>query len=352
MEQVARLGVDLAKRVIQVHGVDNDGRTVLRRCLPRDRFVEFMVQLPPCVVAMEACGGAHHWARKLLVMGHVVKLIAAQFVTPYRKGGPSGKNDAADAEAICEAASRPSMRYVPAKSAQQQGIATLHRLRQGWVEERTAMGNRLRGLLAEFGLVMPLRMESLRQIPTMLEDADNEIPGIARLALMSGYEHLQELTHRISDIDRQIELLARSDSRAQRLMAIPGIGPITATAVVAAVGSAHEFKCSRQFAAWLGLTPRQRSSGGKTVLGSITKRGDAYVRMLLIRGAHAALLTAARRVDRVSQWVLGLNARLGWRKTLVALANKNARIIWALLTTGQAFDSNHISVDAAHAAST
>lgn len=342
MEQVSRLGVDLAKRVVQLHGVNLQDRTVLRRSVSVSRFAEFMVHMPPCVVAMEACSTAHYWARKLTSMGHTVKLIAPHFVAPYRKGGVSGKNDAADAEAICEAVGRPSMRFVPIKTVEQQGIATLHRMRQGWIEERTALINRLRGLLAEFGLSLPQRVEALNEIPQLLEDASNELPGAARRVLSAGWEHLQLLNHRVNDVERQVEQHAKHDERAARIMALPGVGPITASALIAAIGDAHEFKNARQFAAWLGLTPRQNSSGGKTQLGSITKRGDAYVRMLLILGARSALMTATRRTDRVSRWLLDLQARLGWRKALVALANKHARIIWALLRRNEPFDLNHV----------
>jgi len=205
MEQVSRLGVDLAKRVIQLHGVDRLERPVLGRAISIDRFAEFMIRMPPCVVAMEACSTAHFWARKLSAMGHSVKLIAPQFASPYRKGGPSGKNDAADAEAICEAAGRPSMRFVPAKTLEQQGVATLHRMRQGWVEERTASINRLRALLAEFGLSLPQRVEALGQIPELLEDASNELPGAARVVLSAGWEHVKLLGIRVAEVERQIE---------------------------------------------------------------------------------------------------------------------------------------------------
>lgn len=342
MEQVSRLGIDLAKRVVQLHGVGLHERPVLRRSVSVVRLAEFMVRMPPCVVAMEACSTAHWWARRFAAMGHTVKLIAPQFVAPYRKGGASGKNDAADAEAICEAAGRPSMRYVPAKTVEQQSVATLHRMRQGWIEERTALINRMRGLLAEFGLSLPQRVEALRQIPELLEDAGNELPGAARCVLAAGWEHLQLLGQRVGAVERQIEQHARTDERAARIMELPGVGPITASALIAAVGDAHEFRNARQFAAWLGLTPRQNSSGGKTQLGAITKRGDGYVRMLLILGARSALMTAARRTDRVSRWLRDLEARLGWRKALVALANKHARIIWVLLRRNDALDLNHV----------
>jgi transposase len=342
MEQIVRLGVDLAKRVIQLHGVDAGERVVLRRAVPADRLAEFIVQLPPCVIAMEACSTAHHWARRFAGFGHTVRLIAPQFVTPYRKGGVSGKIDAADAEAICEAASRPSMRFVPTENLQQQSVMTLHRMRQGWIEERTALINRLRGLLAEFGLNLPQRTAALKCIPDILEDATNEVPGAARAALMAGWQHLGLINERVVAFDRQIRAHAKADEGARRIMALPGVGSLTASALIAAVGDARDFKTSRQFAAWLGLTPSQNSSGGKMQLGRITKRGDGYVRMLLIIGARSALLTAPRRSDRISRWLVDLRAKVGWRKALVALANKHARIIWNLLTKKEGFVVDHI----------
>jgi len=291
---------------------------------------------------MEACSTAHHWARKLTALGHTVRLIAPQFVAPYRKGGTSGKNDAADAEAICEAASRPTMRFVPTKNVHQQGIMTMHRMRQGWIEEKTALINRLRGLLAEFGLPLPQRTAALKRIPELLEDASNEMPGIARAALMAGWQHLGVINERIAELDCRIREHAKMDESARRIMELPGVGALTASAVIDAVGDGREFKNSRQFAACLGLTPSQSSSGGKVQLGRITKRGDGYVRMLLIMGAHSALLTASRRTDRISRWLIELQAKVGWRKALVALANKHARIIWSLLTKKEAFVVDHL----------
>ncbi|MEB2499834.1 IS110 family transposase [Burkholderia cenocepacia] len=342
MEAVSRMGVDLAKRVIQLHCVDRQEHVILRRSIPTERFAEFMSRLQPCDVAMEACASAHHWARKLTAMGDSVRLIAPQFVAPYRKGGARCKNDAADAEAICEAAARPTMRFVQVKTVEQQGIATLHRMRQGWLEERTALINRLRGLLAEFGITIPQRIEALRRIPEILEDANNELPGITRGALYAAWEHLKVLDERMREVDRQIEQHAKQDDRASRIMALPGVGPITASALIAAVGNAREFKNGRQFAAWLGLAPRQNSSGGKSQLGSITKRGDSYLRMLLVLGARSALMTAGRRTDRLSRWLQEVQGRLGWQKALVALANKHARIIWALLTRDESFRPDHV----------
>lgn len=342
MDKLVRLGIDLAKRVIQLHGVDACERVVVRRSLSVDKLAEFMVQIPPCLVAMEACGTAHHWARKFTTFGHKVRLIAPQFVAPYRKGGASGKNDAADAEAICEAASRPTMRFVPIKDVHQQGVMTMHRMRQGWIEERTALINRMRGLMAEFGLSLPQRTAALQRIPDLLEDASNEMPGTVRVVLMEGWRHLAVINDRVVELDREIRSQVKNDEHARRIMEIPGVGALTASALVSAVGEAREFRSARQFAAWLGLTPRQNSSGGKTQLGSITKRGDGYIRMLLINGARSALLTAPRRADRISRWLVELEAKVGWRKALVALANKHARIIWNLLRKKERFVPNHV----------
>jgi transposase len=252
-------------------------------------------------------------------------------VAPYRK---SGKNDGNDAEAICEAVLRPNMRFVPVKSAEQQALLSLHRVRQGFVEERTATVNRIRGLLAEFGAVLPNRVIEVRRGAAR---AAESLPGLARHAIEDLLEHLRALDARISAYERELEQLARSSEAATRLMAINGVGPMTALATVASVGAAHEFANGRQFAAWLGLVPRQWSTGGKTRLGHITRRGDAYLRTLLILGARAMLQRAAHRTDKLSRWALAVRARCGYHKAVVAVAAKNARIIWALLASGSTF---------------
>ncbi|MGH6629722.1 MAG: IS110 family transposase, partial [Burkholderiales bacterium] len=280
---------------------------------------------------MEACSGAHDWARRFQALGHTVRIMASRFVAPYRK---SGKNDGNDAEAICEAVCRPNMRFVPVKSAEQQAVLSLHRVRQGFVEERTATINRIRGLLAEFGVVLPGRAVEVRRGAARAAEG---LPALARHAIEDLLEHLRALDERISAYERELEHLARANEAATRLMTIVGVGPITALATVASVGPAHEFANGRQFAAWLGLVPRQWSTGGKTRLGHITKRGDAYLRTLLIMGARAALQMAARRTDKLSRWALALKARCGYHKAVVAIAAKNARIIWALLARGTTF---------------
>jgi transposase len=334
---VARVGVDLAKRVIQVHAVDAGGRVVAAKALQRSAFMVWCGQLPHgCLIAMEACSGAHHWARKLTTMGFDARLIAAHFVAPYRMQGRSGKNDANDAAAICEAASRPMMRFVPMKSPEQQAMLAVHRLREGYKEERTACINRIRGLLAEFGLVFA-------QSPEVIEDATNELPAMARLALQQAHLHWVELESHVAWCDERIAAHLRLDEQAKTAAKLCGIGPVTASALVASVGDFKQFKSAGQFGAWLGLVPKQNSSGGKTTLGSITKRGDDYLRTLLIQGARSAVMTAGKRTDRISQWLVQLVARIGWQKAVVALANKNARILWAVLSKGQKFDPNYVS---------
>ena len=329
MEQITTVGIDLAKNVFSLHGVDAVGKTVLRRTVRRDRLVETVASLSPCLIGMEACSGAHEWGRRFERHGHTVRLMAPKFVAPYRR---SGKNDGNDAEAVCEAVSRPSMRFVPVKSAEQQALLALHRVRYGFVVERTAIINRLRGLMAEFGVVLPLRAVTVRRQAAQAAEA---LPQLARGAIGDLLEQLRALDERIEAYDRQIEQQAKLSEPAQRLMAIRGIGATTALAIVATVGNAREFKNGRQFAAWIGLVPNQHSTGGKPRLGHISKRGDSYLRNLLVQGARSVLHTAAGREDRLSRWVLKLQDRRGYYRTLVAIANKNARIAWALLARDQ-----------------
>jgi transposase len=338
--------VDLAKQVIQVHAVDAQGRVVLARAIKRDRFEGWCAQLPTgCVVAMESCSGAHHWARRLSSLGLQPRVIAAHLVSPYRMEGRRGKNDANDAAAVCEAAARPTMRFVLVKSAQQQAVLSVHRLREGYKEERTACINRIRGLLAEFGVIVAQTPQVLRrQLPEVLEDATNELPALARLALQRAQLQWLELECHIAWCDERIQAHVRSDEMARTATQLCGVGPITASALVASVGDLRQFKSAAQFGAWLGLVPSQNSSGGKASLGRITKRGDDYLRTLLIQAAKSAVMTAHKRSDRISQWVVQLTARVGWQKAVVALANKNARILWAVLSRGQRFDADHRSV--------
>jgi transposase len=331
--KVTTVGLDLAKSVFTVHGVDERSNTVLRKSVGRAKLLELFAQLPVCVVGMEACSGAQHWARELRKLGHDPRIMAAEFVEPYRRGG---KNDANDAAAICEAVSRPQMHFVALKSVEQQAVVAVHRLRQGLVEERTALANRLRGLLTEYGVVVGVGLDRLRRaLPEILEDGDNGIPGIAREVFADVGQQLRELDARIAAYDRRIAALARASAPVQRLMKIEGVGPVTATALVAAVGDAKVFRSGRQFAAWLGLTPRQHSTGGKQRLGAMTKHGDVYLRTLLIHGARAVLRVTPKRSDAKSRWAESLRRRRPDNVAAVALAAKHARIIWALLARAQ-----------------
>ena len=341
---VVRVGVDLSKRVYQVHAVDRSGRVLMAKPFAPDRFFAWCAELPAgCLVAMEACGGAHHVGRRLRLLGLDARLIAGHFVSPYRMAGKSGKNDANDAAAICEAAGRPHMRFVPIKTAEQQGQLSVHRLREGFKAERTALINRIRGLLAEFGLVFPQSPEALRKVlADVVEDGSNEITGIARMVLQRAHLHWIDLDLQMAWYEQRIAAHARSDPRAAKAAELHGIGPIGASALVASVGDFKQFASAKQFGAWLGLVPSQNSTGGKASLGRITKRGDDYLRMLLIQGAKSAVMTAGKRNDRISQWLLRLKERAGWQKAVVALANKNARILWAVLTRGDGFDRNHV----------
>jgi len=327
---IKRIGIDLAKQVFQVHGVDHHEKSVLRKQLRRNQMLNYFAKLSPCLIGIEACSSSHYWARQLLKLGHTVKLIAPQFVKPYVKGN---KNDANDAEAICEAAARPNMRFVAIKTIEQQDIQAVHRIRSGLVQQRTAKVNQIRGLLAEYGIVVERRVEKLRKaLPLLLEDAENGLSIDFRALLQSLQQDLIALDDRVSEMDKKIQQLASSNATAKRLQQIPGIGPITATALVCSIGDAKQFKRGRDLAAWLGLTPRQHSSGGKGCLLGISKRGDAYIRTLLIHGARAVLKVADKKDDPRSRWIQSLCSRRNKNIAAVALANKNARIVWALLT--------------------
>jgi len=329
MEQITTVGIDLAKSVFSLHAVDGAGRMVFRRTVRRDQLLGVVAGLPPCLIGMEACSGAHEWGRRFQGFGHTVRLMAPKFVIPYRK---SGKNDGNDAEAICEAVTRPNMRFVPVKSAEQQALLAMHRVRQGFIVERTAIINRLRGLMSEFGVVLPLRSVTVRR---QAMEAAEALPALARRAISDLLDQLRVLDERIGGYDWEIEAQAKLSDAARRLMQIRGIGPTTALAIVATVGDAREFRNGRQFAAWIGLVPGQYSTGGKTRLGHISKRGDAYLRNLLVQGARSVLNSAGAHQDRMSRWALELQPRRGYYRTLVAIANKNARIAWALLARNE-----------------
>jgi transposase len=335
--KLMRVGVDLAKNVIQVHGVDRNENPVWRRRLTRSNWLRVMLETvePGCQIGMEACAGAHYWARKLQERGYTVKLIAPQFVKPYVQ---SNKNDANDAEAICEAMSRPKMRFVALKTIEQQDVQAVHRIRRGLIEQRTAKGNQIRGLVCEYGLVAPREISQLRRaIPLWLEDAHNGLSERFRRLLNALWCDLRTLDERVAELDREIMLIAQSDPAARRLQQLCGVGPIIASALVAAVGDGAQYANGRQMAAALGLTPKQHSSGGKDRQLGISKRGDAYLRMVLIHGARSAIRTAKGKNDRLSLWVRALLERRHPNVVAAALANKTARVAWAMLRCGDQY---------------
>lgn len=341
--KIARVGVDIAKSVFQVHATDKDGKTVWKRKLQRATWITELCQKIElgCEIGMEACGGAHHWARELQARGFVVKLMAPQFVKPYVK---SNKNDANDAEAICEAMSRPNMRFVPVKTVEQQDLQAQHRIRSEVVCARTAKANQIRGLVSEYGLVAPQQMAELRRaIPFWLEDASNGLTSDFRRQLSELQEDLSALDERVAGLDARIEATAKSHPLANRLMQLRGIGPVTATAMIATIGDGSQFKNGRQMAASIGLTPKQHSSGGKDRLLGISKRGDGYLRTLLIHGARAVLRCSAQKTDRLSLWVNGIAQRRHPNVAATALANKTVRIAWAMLHTGTDYQPDYVA---------
>lgn len=326
---ITTVGIDLAKNVFQVHGVDERGQVLLRKAVKRSELAQMFANLPSCLIGMEACGSAHYWARRLMEYGHTVKLMAPQFVKPYVK---TNKNDASDAEAICEAVARPNMRFVPVKSVEQQAVLAVHRARQGFVVERTAQANQIRGLLYEMGIVIPKGIRHLDQhLPRILEDAENGLPEVSRSLFARLLGHFRELGLQVKELESQIKAWHRQSEASGRLARIPGIGELTASALVASVGDAKAFKNGRQLAAWLGLVPRQNSSGGKERLLGISKRGDTYLRTLLIHGARAVLFHRMRQPQHQDSWLMRLRARRNPNVAAVALTNKNARMVWALL---------------------
>ena len=333
------VGIDLAKNVFQIHAVDERGTVVLRKQLRRDQMTAFFANVPPCVIGMEACGSAHHWARTLKTLGHDARLMSPQFVKPYVK---SNKNDIADAEAICEAVARPNMRFVPVKSVEQQAVLSLHRVRQGFVKARTAQANQIRSLLGEFGLVMPAGISHIaKRVPRLLEDASNPLPGSLRQLITRLTEHLKDLDKLVDEFEAQIKAWHRSSELSMKLEKIPGIGPLGASALVASITDANSFANGRQLSAWLGLVPRQHCSGGKPALLGISKRGDVYLRTLLIHGARSAILAAQRKAVNTNLWLAGLLGRRHPNVAAVALANKNVRTVWALLAHGREFRPNY-----------
>ena len=338
---ITTVGIDLAKDIITVYAQDKTGHCVLSRNVKFKELAEWLVQLPEgCLIGMEACSSAHHWGRRMQAMGLQPRLMAAEFVQAFRKS-KSAKNDHNDAEAIAIAVRQPNMRFVAIKNEAQQSRLAWHRVREGWKEERTALINRCRGLLLEFGYPIARSATAFnRGLKTSLQE-DTLPPNLRRL-LTQIETQLQQLDVQLAECDREISQSAGEDEAARRLRAVTGVGVITADAVCASVGNAHDFKNGRQFAAWVGLTPRQYSSGGKAKLGRISRRGDAYLRSLLVQGARSTLQAAIKKApdkqNRLQQWIIRLYGRVGYHKTLVAIANKHARQLWALLAKGETYD--------------
>lgn len=329
-------GIDLAKHFFQIHGVDKKGKCVLKKKLSRTKLTAFIANLPKCIIGMEACGGAHFWAREFQKLGHNVKLMSPQFVKPYVK---SNKNDMADAEAICEAVTRANMRFVPIKQVEQQDVQSVHRVRERLVKSRTALSNEIRGLLHKYGIILPKGISNIQnRLPFLLDASEQLLTPMSRQLFDELLEEFRVLNKRLSDYDQKIKMIHQRSSTCQRLSTIPGVGPLTATAMTAAVGDARAFKNGRQLSAWLGLVPKQHSSGGKEKLLGISKRGDGYLRKLLIHGARSSLQTIDNKNDRRSLWLKELIERRGMNRATVALANKNARTIWALLTTQEEYN--------------
>lgn len=349
--KVKAIGLDLAKSVFQVHGVDERERKLFNRQIKHAQLMEFFVKLPPCIVAMEACSSAHYWARKLAALGHTVKLIAPQHVKPFVK---TNKNDAADAEAICEAVLRPNMKFVAAKSPEQQAIGALQAIRDGAMKARNATGNRLRGLLMEFGVRIPKGVSYVsKHVPQVVEDASNELPAVLRVALFEEYEQFKALDARIAQVYKQIERWHRASAASQALEKIPGVGVLTATSMVAHAGDPDSFANGRQVSAWLGIVPKQHSSGGKTKLLGISKNGDSRLRTLLIHGARSVVTALKRRLaggadpsklTSTERWLVELLKRRNTNVVCVALANKNARTAWAVLKHGRPYEPGHVSL--------
>jgi transposase len=334
MKNIKVLGIDLAKNVFQLHGTDIKGKCVLRKRLNRGKLTEFVAQLPQCTIGIEASTGAHYWARIFNQNGHTVKMMAPQFVKPYVR---SNKNDRNDARAIAEAVTRPDMKFVPIKTIEQQDVLLLHRARALVIKQRTAQANQIRGLLAEYGIIIPKGITHLGKLIEVLEDNKEKLTAKSQTIFAKLNDQFKAYDHEIVGYDKQIEVIANQDMRCKEIMKIEGIGPLTASAAVATIGDAQAFKNGREVSAWLGLVPKQHSSGNTIRLSGISKRGDRYIRTLLIHGARTVLKTCENKTDVRSVWVANKKKCCGYNKAAVALANKNARIIWAMLATGECY---------------
>ena len=337
--QITTIGLDLAKRVFQVHGIDAAGQALVRKSLRRAQTLPFFAKLPPCLVGIEACGASHHWARELIKLGHEVRLMPPAYVKPYVK---RGKTDAADAEAVCEAVTRPTMRFVPVKSPEQQAALSMHRTRDLLVKQRTQLVNMIRGLLAEFGIDIPKGLERALLMARRIVDGEApDVPMEAAKIVGTLSQQALDIHIRLREVDRDLLVWQRGNDVARRLMTIPGIGPVGATALAASITDPHQFRSGRQFAAWLGLTPLQKSSGGKQRLGRITKMGDKYLRKLLIVGMTSLVRRARYNPKTVDPRLADLLARKPVRVATVAMANKTARIVWAVMARGETYCAGH-----------
>lgn len=339
MDNLKTLGIDIAKTVFQLHGVDHSGKCVLKKRLSRGKLRVFVANLPPCTILMEACGSANYWTRQFTPLGHTIRLISPQFVKPFVK---NNKNDGNDAEGLVEAGSRPSMRFVSPKTIEQQDIQSVHRIRERLITQRTGLMNQMRGLLIEYGVVIPQGQAALcRAVPFCLENAGNELTPLTRELIQTLYDELIMLNDRIAIYDKKLDQIFKSNEACRRIAQIEGIGPVTATAIVSDLSNPQDFKNGRHYAAYLGLVPRQHSSGHKQHLLGISKRGDKYLRKLLVHGGRSALLASGKKQDKKSQWLQALKERRGFNRTCVALANKNARIIWSLLAHDTKYEANY-----------
>jgi transposase len=346
--EVSTIGIDIAKRIFQLHGVNKNGKTVLKKKLMRDQVLTFMANLPKCLVGIEACGGANHWAREITKLGHKVKLMAPQFVRPYVK---TNKNDEADSEAICEAVSRPNMRFVAIKSVEQQDILSIHRIRERLVRNRTALSNEIRGLLHEFGFIIPQGINKVTAKLTQILD-EGKLSQLSVQTFSELKEEFLENDKKLKELEKRLKIIANELDKYQQLTAIPGLGLITATALIASIGNAVNFDNGRQLSAWLGLVPRQHSSGGKDKLLGISKRGDIYLRTLLIQGARAVLNAKLRftteaqknkkEYNKFTEWMFNLSERRGHNRAIVAIANKLARIVFAVLRSGTGYNETKV----------